>query len=162
MTEEFADSSVALVAEVNCQSDGRALCERNGVAGYPTILQGDPLALKEYEGDRDYDSLKQFASDKLRGVCTPANIEHCDEEKAELIRSLQALTTAELKAKVQDAEGQIKAYEDKFEKHVEDMRKRVKEMEAEKAESFKVAEEKGFGFMKAIKTVADSKKAAEL
>ena len=58
------------------------------VQGFPTIKYGDPSALEDYQGGRDYDSLKKFA-DGLKPTCSPANIDLCDEEQTAEIKKLQ-------------------------------------------------------------------------
>ena len=40
----------ALVADVDCTTEGKPLCEENGVQGFPTIKWGSPDALEDYEG----------------------------------------------------------------------------------------------------------------
>merc|ERR1712151_208996 len=50
-----------LIADVDCTAAGKPLCEANGVQGFPTIKWGDPSNLEDYDGGRDYDSLKKFA-----------------------------------------------------------------------------------------------------
>merc|ERR1711957_475935 len=46
---EFKDSKTALVADVDCTAGGKALCDRIGVRGYPTIKQGDPNNMEDYK-----------------------------------------------------------------------------------------------------------------
>ena len=58
LMEAFADSTTQLVADVDCTAAGKPLCDANGVRGYPTIKWGDPDALQEYQGGRDYAALE--------------------------------------------------------------------------------------------------------
>ena len=60
LMEEYENSHV-LVAEVDCINDGKALCQKVGVQGFPTIKYGDPDNLEAYQGARDFDSLNKFA-----------------------------------------------------------------------------------------------------
>merc|ERR1719261_2335052 len=46
LMDSFADSETALVGDVDCTADGKALCDANGVRGYPTLKYGDPAALE--------------------------------------------------------------------------------------------------------------------
>ena len=48
--EDFKDSKTALVGDADCTADGKALCDKIGVRGYPTIKYGDPNNLEEYTG----------------------------------------------------------------------------------------------------------------
>jgi len=76
---EFSDSASALIADVDCTAAGKPLCDANGVKGFPSIKYGDPTDLQDYQGGRDYDSLKKFAEENLKPMCSPANLDLCDE-----------------------------------------------------------------------------------
>ena len=69
--------------QVDCTAAGKELCQEYGVQGYPTIKYGDPDDLQDYQGGRDLDSLKKFASENLGPVCGINNMELCDAEKKE-------------------------------------------------------------------------------
>merc|ERR1712070_1328703 len=93
---EFKDSKTALVADVDCTAGGKSLCDSVGVRGYPTIKYGDPNALEDYKGGRDFDSLKKFAEENLGPVCGPANLDLCDDEKKTMIEKFQKMSDSEL------------------------------------------------------------------
>eukprot|EP00457_Paulinella_chromatophora_P015831 gb/GEZN01016514.1/.p1 GENE.gb/GEZN01016514.1/~~gb/GEZN01016514.1/.p1 ORF type:complete len:145 (+),score=17.71 gb/GEZN01016514.1/:90-524(+) len=64
--------SNVVVGDVDCTSDGgKALCESQGVRGYPTIkyfTAGGDADGQKYSGGRDLDSLKNFVKGTLGGV----------------------------------------------------------------------------------------------
>mmetsp|Transcript_132317 Transcript_132317/g.247348 ORF Transcript_132317/g.247348 Transcript_132317/m.247348 type:complete len:133 (-) Transcript_132317:208-606(-) len=103
LMEEFKDSPTALIADVDCTESGKDLCEKHEVQGFPTIKYGDPGSLKDYEGGRDFDSLKKFASENLGPTCGPDHMELCDDKKKEKILKYQKLTAEELEAKIAKA-----------------------------------------------------------
>merc|ERR1719316_1107430 len=78
LMKQFKDSATVLVADVDCTAGGEALCQEVGVEGYPTIKYGDPSDLQDYEGGRDFEELKKFASE-LGPMCSPANIDVCED-----------------------------------------------------------------------------------
>merc|ERR1711988_1548664 len=80
----------------DCTSEGKPLCEANGVQGFPSIKWGDPSGLEDYQGGRDYEALKKFAKENLKPKCSPSNIDLCDDEKKKQIQELQAMDPAEL------------------------------------------------------------------
>jgi len=84
----YTGSKTALVADVDCTSDGKPLCEEHGVQGFPTIKWGDPSALEDYEGGRDFGDLESFAKENLKPLCSPKNIDLCDAEKKKTNRKL--------------------------------------------------------------------------
>lgn len=67
------------VFDVDCTAAGQSLCTKQGVRGYPTIKYGEPGDLKDYNGGRDFASLKKFAEANLGPSCGPADLELCDD-----------------------------------------------------------------------------------
>ncbi len=74
---DFENSPTSLVADVDCTAEGKPLCDKNSVSGFPTIKYGDVSDMKQYNGGRDYDSLKKFADENLGPQCGPANLDLC-------------------------------------------------------------------------------------
>merc|ERR1712046_115862 len=97
-------------ADVDCTAEGKPLCEANGVQGFPTIKWGDPSGLEDYKGGRDYEALKKFAKENLKPMCSPANLDLCDDEKKKKIEELQA--------KIDEKKAEMKTLETTFEEEV--------------------------------------------
>merc|ERR1719343_1972690 len=109
LMKAYAGSKTALVADVDCTTDGgKDLCETHGVEGFPTIKWGDPSGLEAYEGGRDFNELKAFADENLKPLCSPANVDLCDDEKKKQITDLQALSDDDLSAKIDALEKEMK------------------------------------------------------
>merc|ERR1712139_720096 len=94
LMKAFKDDESRLVADVDCTTGGKALCDRVGVRGYPTIKHGDPNNLEDYKGGRDFAALKKFA-DGLKPMGSPAKLELCDDDMKAKIKELQALSAAD-------------------------------------------------------------------
>merc|ERR1712014_261476 len=90
LAAEYKDSSTIVIADVDCTAGGKSKCEEVGVRGYPSIKYGDPDDLQDYQGGRDFDSLKKFA-DGLGPLCSPANLDLCDEEKKAKIKEYKKM-----------------------------------------------------------------------
>merc|ERR1712032_485602 len=101
LMEDFKDHAAVLIADVDCTAEGKPLCEEVGIEGFPTIKWGDAANLEDYEGGREYDELMEFAKENLKPVCSPANLDLCDDDKKKEITELRALSTADLEAKVE-------------------------------------------------------------
>merc|ERR1719464_861781 len=99
---EFAGSQSALIADVDCTTAGKPLCDSNGVKGFPTIKYGDPSALEDYKGGRDYASLKKFADENLKPMCSPSNLDLCDDEKKAEIEGLMEMSEEDLMASIKE------------------------------------------------------------
>lgn len=102
--DDFKDSPTSLVADVDCTTEGKDLCEKHGIRGYPSIKYGDPGELKDYSGGRSYADLKKFASENLGPTCGPGeNIELCDAETRKKIEGYLKMSVEKLEGKVRKA-----------------------------------------------------------
>merc|ERR1711920_884030 len=128
----MGDSKSALIADVDCTADGKDLCEKHKIGGYPTIKHGDPEDLKDYDGGRDFAALKKFAEENLGPTCGPENLDLCDDENKALIEKLQKMEVAELDKTIEDAEAAITKLETKSQKTVDDLNKKISGLEKDK------------------------------
>jgi len=147
---EFADSKTALIADVDCTAGGKALCEEVGVRGYPTIKYGDPNSLEDYKGGRDFDALKKFAEENLGPTCGPANLDLCKEEQKAMIEKFMAMSDADLKAGVDEANKKIETLESDFKTFVEGLQKQYSEGSAKKDKDIEAIKTSGLGLMKSV------------
>merc|ERR1712238_155479 len=99
MGGEFKGATDRVIADVDCTTGGKALCEQVGDRGYPTIKHGDPNDLQDYKGGRTYADLKKFA-EGLGPQCGPANLDLCDERKKKQIGVFSALSSSERAAEI--------------------------------------------------------------
>mmetsp|Transcript_142207 Transcript_142207/g.442159 ORF Transcript_142207/g.442159 Transcript_142207/m.442159 type:complete len:169 (+) Transcript_142207:66-572(+) len=158
LIKEYAGSKTALVADVDCTAAGKDLCETHGVQGFPTIKWGDPSALEDYEGGRDLEELKTFAAENLKPLCSPTNMDLCDEDKKKQIGELMALSDAELGEKIDAAEEESKGVEKWFEAEVEKLQSTYEGLEKQKQEKQAEIKSRGLGLMKAVKAAKGSSK----
>merc|ERR1712125_140172 len=96
LTSTYADSKTVVIADVDCTADGKSLCEKHGVSGYPTIKYGEPDDLKDYQGGRTYDDMKKFADENLGPTCGPKNMDLCDDAQKKLIAKFAKMDVDEL------------------------------------------------------------------
>mmetsp|Transcript_53984 Transcript_53984/g.137091 ORF Transcript_53984/g.137091 Transcript_53984/m.137091 type:complete len:131 (+) Transcript_53984:243-635(+) len=107
--DDFKDSPTALVADVDCTTEGKELCEKHEVRGYPSIKYGDVGDLKDYNGGRTYEDLKKFAEENLGPTCGPGeNLELCDAETKPKMEAYAKMSAGKLEGKIRNA---IKNYE---------------------------------------------------
>merc|ERR1711977_463427 len=140
----------ALVADVDCTESGKDLCETNGVEGFPTIKWGDPSALEDYQGGRDYEALKKFAKENLKPMCSPANLDLCDDEKKAKIQELQAMAPADLQAKVDEKKAEMKTLEETFESEVKKLQEAYEQLQKDKEQTIADVKKSGLGLMQAV------------
>merc|ERR1719460_3312634 len=101
--DEFSSSGTALVGDVDCTADGKDLCETHGVEGFPTIKYGDPGDLKDYQGGRDFDALKKFASENLGPQCGPDHMDLCDDAMKAKIEGYLKMSADRMEGKIRNA-----------------------------------------------------------
>merc|ERR1719298_244971 len=119
--KEYKDSKTILIADVDCTAGGKDLCNTQGVRGYPTIKWGDPSALEDYQGGRDFDALKKFADENLKPICSPSNIDLCDDDKKAEINKFLAMADEELEKLIAEKEKLMEETEETFKKGVTEL-----------------------------------------
>merc|ERR1712151_389671 len=150
LIKKHGGSKTALVADVDCTADGKPLCEEHGVEGFPTIKWGDPSALEDYDGDREYSDLESFAKENLKPLCSPSNLDLCDAEKKAQIQKYQAMSEADLQKQIEKVEAEIKEVSETFDKEVEKLQAEYEALEKTKTEKTKELKNSGLGLMKAV------------
>merc|ERR1719361_3050905 len=132
---EFKDSKTALIADVDCTTGGKSLCDEIGVKGYPTIKYGDPNNLEKYEGGRSLKDLQAFAKEKLGPTCGPKNPDLCDEGQKQQLSEFMAMSGSDLKAKISEKELEMT----EADKAVDEI---LKKLQAQYEEAMKSRDEK--------------------
>mmetsp|Transcript_6010 Transcript_6010/g.14004 ORF Transcript_6010/g.14004 Transcript_6010/m.14004 type:complete len:183 (+) Transcript_6010:2-550(+) len=155
---EYKDSATQLIADADCTAEGKPICDANGVKGFPTLKHGDPSDLQDYKGARTYDALKKFIDEELKPVCSPSNLDLCDDTKKSEINALFALDDAELATKIAAEEAKIAAADEKFKSGVEELQATYQKLMAEKEDTEAAVKAAGLGLMKSVQV--SKKKAA--
>jgi len=162
LMDAFADSKTALVGDVDCTAAGKPLCDSNGVQGFPTIKWGDPSALEAYEGGRDYDALEKFANENLKPMCSPSNIDLCDDDKKAEIEKFASMSADDLDAAIAEKEKDNETAESEFKTFVEGLQKQYEDAMKKKDDAIAAVKASGLGLMKAVKANAGKEKKDEL
>eukprot|EP00415_Alexandrium_ostenfeldii_P001408 UN1408 len=125
------------------------MCEEVGVQGFPTLKYGDPSDLQDYEGSRDFDDLKAFASG-LGPLCNVENLDLCDDEKKKQIQEYQKLSSEAREAKIQEMQGGIEKLESDFKEFVEGLQKSYEEESSKKDKAVAAVKAAGLGLLKSV------------
>ena len=155
--DDFKGSPSALVADVDCTAEGKPLCDTHGVQGFPTIKWGDPSDLQDYSGGRDFDSLKKFADENLKPMCSPTNIDLCDEAKKKEIKKFQDLSADELQNMIDNEEKKLEDAEANFKAEVEKLQATYEKLMADKQATEDEIKNSGLGLMKSVRAAAKAK-----
>jgi len=146
---EYKGNAKILIADVDCTAEGKPLCDSNGVQGFPTIKHGDPTNLEAYEGGRDLASLQKFAAE-LKPVCSPANIDLCDDEQKAEITVVQALSTEELDAFIAAQDKKAADAEATFKSELDILQASYKTLQADKEAALAEVKASGVGLYKSV------------
>jgi len=154
LMKEYEGHATALVADVDCTGAGKPLCDSNGVRGFPTIKHGDPTNMEDYKGGRDFDSLKKFADENLKPICSPSNIDLCDAEQKAEIEKLQAMSADDLDKAIAGKEKEQQDAESTFKNEVEKLQKKYEQLQKDKEAALEAVKSSGLGLMKSVKAAA--------
>ena len=149
---EYDSSENILVADVDCVGDGKDLCDKAGVKGFPTIKWGDPENLSPYEGGRDMPSLKSFAA-SLKVPCNVETLENCDDQEKTLIKELETSTTVEITASVDKYNQEMLDIDSTFKEKVQKLQATYQELVGEKDQKKdKLASSTNIAILKGVST----------
>jgi hypothetical protein len=145
----YKDHASTLIADVDCTTGGKSLCEEVGVRGYPSIKYGDPSDLQDYKGGRDFAALKKFA-EGLGPQCGPANLDLCDDEKKKKIEEFKALGSAGREAMIKEKDAEVVKLEADFKKFVDGLQKSYTEANEKKDKDVEAVKAAGLGLLKSV------------
>merc|ERR1712151_143721 len=148
--KEYQDHKTVLIADVDCTTDGKPLCEEVGVQGFPTIKHGDPNNLEDYEGGRDFKALSKFAKDNLGPRCGPANLDLCDEAKKTQIDGFMKMDAAALQELIDEKDAAIKKIDSDAEEFLKSLQEQYEQSTKEADAKKKEIKESGLGLMKSV------------
>jgi len=151
LMSEFEGSETALVADVDCTADGKALCTKVGVKGYPTLKYGDPNNLEDYKGGREYDDLLTFAQENLGPTCGPENTDLCDTDQKAKIEAIQAKGLDVIEAEIKELDDTIKKAEEDFATELKKLQETYEQLQKDKDEAVEAAKGKDLGLMKTVR-----------
>lgn len=150
LAEEWAGHASALVAEVDCTTEGKPLCDQNGVRGFPTLKYGDPSALEDYQSGRSYEDMAKFATENLKPMCSVKNIDLCDAEKKAQIEKYMAMSDDDLSAAVKTEEEKLTQAEEDFKEAVSKLQAEYQKLSEDKDAAIAAVKDSGLGLMKAV------------
>lgn len=104
LVREFKGFRSSGVYDVNCEVDGRELCEKHNITNWPEVRYGHPKELKKYNGDRNFDEMKTFAEHVFPPQCNPIALNLCHPSDKAVIENLLLLSKHNLVKKKKKTE----------------------------------------------------------
>merc|ERR1712224_1032052 len=103
-----------------------------------------------------------FAKENLKPVCSPSNLDLCDDEKKAEIKALQALSAEDLEAKIAEKTKLISDAEELFNSELKKLQETYEKLQKDKDEGLKAVKESGLGLMQAVAAHAGKASKSEL
>jgi len=91
---EYEGRNDVNIGDADCTASGQSLCQDNDVSGYPTIKYFDAEGKHDYQGGRDFDTLKKFVEDNLVQKCLIEDQSNCSDKEKKYITKIQAKDAA--------------------------------------------------------------------
>mmetsp|Transcript_65501 Transcript_65501/g.152079 ORF Transcript_65501/g.152079 Transcript_65501/m.152079 type:complete len:162 (-) Transcript_65501:93-578(-) len=152
LARKYRNSSTLLIADVDCTSAGKKLCEEVGVKGYPTIKYGDPDDLQDYKGSRSFDELEKFAA-SLGQMCSPARAEFCDEKEKSKMDEYIAMGAEKRQKAIDEMEAKMKRVESEYKRTIDRINDDYRRELAAKDDAIKAVRDSGLGHLKALRAL---------
>jgi predicted nucleic acid-binding Zn-ribbon protein len=113
-------------------------------------MYGDPSALEEYNGERTFDVLSEFAKENLVSLCSPSNLDLCDAETKAHIESYLSKPKEEVQALLEKEEKKLEEAQEKFDAEVEALQEKYAALEKEKDEAVAAVRDGDLGLMRSL------------
>ena len=84
-------------------------------------------------------------------MCSPKNLDLCDDEKKAEIEKFQSMSAAELDAAIEKEEQKLEDAEEYFKSEVQKLQDRYTALSSEKDDKIAAVKSAGLGLMKAVK-----------
>lgn len=121
--DKYKDSNSVVIGDVDCTADNaKALCQKFGVRGYPTIksFTGNPKG-DDYQGGRKFADLDKFVTENMGPQCSPDNRDVCSEEELKLLDEKASLSKEALDSEIEELDGQVKKKEEDLQAFIKDL-----------------------------------------
>ena len=118
---------------------------------------GSAVDLQDYQGGRDFDSLKKFADENFKPMCSPTNIDLCDDGKKKEIKKFQDLSEDDLQKLTDNEEKKLEDAEANFKAEVEKLQATYEKLMADKQATEDEIKNSGLGLMKSVRAAAKAK-----
>mmetsp|Transcript_118214 Transcript_118214/g.166167 ORF Transcript_118214/g.166167 Transcript_118214/m.166167 type:complete len:353 (-) Transcript_118214:173-1231(-) len=109
MAKVYADTPNVIIGQADCSGSGQQFCGENGVQGYPTLKLWKDGRFSDYNGGRDFQSLKREVERKLdpRPACSLESKEACTPEDRAILEESEKMSKAERAAKLKEVQQEI-------------------------------------------------------
>jgi len=109
----------------------------------------------------DFDSLKKFAAENLKPICSPANIDLCDDEKKAEINKFMEMDADALDKMIEEKEKLLDEAEETFKTEVQKLQDTYQELMSAKEKTEEEVKESGLSLMRSVMAAKAKKEEAK-
>jgi len=150
ISDHYQGHKHVLMGEVDCAGKGKSLCSKYKVDAFPTLKWGRETYLTDYNGRRDFRTIKKFAI-ALEPKCNPIFMEVCNDEEKVFMDKFVAYETKFLISEINRVNDYLMEGQNVFLEEVDKLQKAHAEAEKEKIEKIKeITSSSGYYFMKSV------------
>lgn len=120
LKKDYADTPNVVLGYCDCTANCKGKCGEHDVKGFPTIKVQIDGRIEDYNGGRDYSSMKREIEKRMnpRPACSLESKDACKPEDLKILEESEQMTKAERAAKIKSVDQEIK-----------DSKKQIKELE---------------------------------
>jgi hypothetical protein len=129
LKKEFKDTPNVVLADADCSGSAQNFCGQHSVQGYPTLKAIIDGRSKDYNGGRDFGSLKRYIEKEMnpRPACSLESKDACTKEDRKVLEESEAMSKADRSAKIKEVEASIKEKQ----QTAKDLEKEAKQLAAQ-------------------------------
>jgi len=110
LSKEYVDTPNVMIGQIDCAGAGQGTCGSYGVQGYPSLKMIVDGKTSDYNGGRDYNSMKREVEGKMspRPACSLESKDACAPEARKILEESEAMSKGDRNAKIKEVEQEIK------------------------------------------------------
>jgi len=104
LKKEYADTPNVVIGACDCTTNCKGKCGEHQVQGFPTLKLQIDGRIEEFNGGRDFNSMKREIEKKLnpRPACSLDSKDACKPEDLKILEESEKMTKAERAAKIKE------------------------------------------------------------
>lgn len=109
LEKKFADTPNVIIGMLDCAGAGQQSCGESGVQGYPTLKLWKDGKMNDYNGGRDFNSMKREVETKLnpRPACSLESKDACSAADRVILEESEKMSKADRAAKIKAVQQEI-------------------------------------------------------
>jgi len=154
LDQHYKNSKDVFIGEIDCtrDADGEAeeLCTTFGVIFHPYMKYGNPWKPKEYQSERDFESLSAFIEANVTVPCGPLNIDVCDDDEKVLVEKYLNMNIDELDQAIESETQILKNAEKTFGQEMEKINRAYNDFVVERDQMISDIKKGDLGHLKSV------------